>query len=214
MLAQHATVCPLEGLDARERVLVQPRVACYDPEFDLVIIAVPDLLYTRDGGWIWRETKTSSSRLYEGKPLLWSFPQLALALVMIAAGALKGELSRSRVEFELLHADDLSFEELDPSRPQVVSDAREVLASLARPWAEDSLFQPALGPPPGKCWQASPGPGPRTHFSRRPLAGTAAAAKPCSGASRAVTTCTPAPSRPRITDARCSLRPRRLVRLR
>ena len=151
MLAQHATVCPLEGLDARERVLVQPRVACYDPEFDLVIIAVPDLLYTRDGGWIWRETKTSSSRLYEGKPLLWSFPQLALALVMIAAGALKGELSRSRVEFELLHADDLSFEELDPSRPQVVSDAREVLASLARPWAEDSLFQAAPGRHCGGC---------------------------------------------------------------
>ena len=145
MLAQHATVCPLEGLDARERVLVQPQIACYDPEFDLVIIAVPDLLYTRDGGWVWRETKTSSSRLYEGKSLLRSYPQLALALVMIAAGALEGELSRSRVEFELLHADDLSFEELDPSRPQVVSDAREVLASLARPWAEDSLYQAAPG---------------------------------------------------------------------
>ena len=94
------------------------QVACYDPEFDLVIIAVPDLLYTRDGGWVWREAKTSSSHLYEGNPLLRSYPQLALALVMIAAGALGGELSRSRVEFELLHADDLSFEELDPSRPR------------------------------------------------------------------------------------------------
>ncbi|MGI8449553.1 MAG: PD-(D/E)XK nuclease family protein [Streptosporangiaceae bacterium] len=145
MLAQHAAVCPLEGLDAGERVLVQPRVACYDPKSDLVIIAAPDLLYTRDGGWVWRETKTSSSRLYEREPLLRSYPQLALAVVMIAAGALGGELSRSRVEFELLHADDLSFEELDPSRPQVVSDAREVLASLARPWAEDSLYQAAPG---------------------------------------------------------------------
>ena len=145
MLAQHAAVCPLEGLDAGERVLVQHQVACYDPKSDLVIIAVPDLLYTHDGGWVWRETKTSSSALYERKPLLWSYPQLALALVLIAAGALGGELSRSRVEFELLHADDLSFEELDPSRPQVVSDARDVLASLARPWAEDALYEAVPG---------------------------------------------------------------------
>ncbi len=145
MLAQHATVCPLEGLDASERVLVQRQVTCYDPKFDVVIIAVPDLLYTRDGGWVWRETKTSSSALYEREPLLRSYPQLALAVVMIAAGALGGDLSRSRVEFELLHADDLSFEDLDPSRPQVVSDAREVLASLARPWAEDSLYQAVPG---------------------------------------------------------------------
>ena len=90
MLAQHATVCPLEGLDAGERVLVQHQVTCYDPKFDLVIIAVPDLLYTRDGGWVWRETKTSSSALYEREPLLRSYPQLALAVVMIAAGALGG----------------------------------------------------------------------------------------------------------------------------
>ncbi len=145
MLAQHAAVCPLEGLDAGERVLVQHQVTCYDPKTDLVIIAVPDLLYTRDGGWVWRETKTSSRHLYEGEPLLRRYPQLALALVMIATGALGGELSRSRVEFELLHADDLSFEELDPSRPQIVSDAREVLASLARSWAEDSLYQAAPG---------------------------------------------------------------------
>jgi len=145
MLAQHATVCPLAGLDAGERVLVQHRVTCYDPKSDVVIIAVPDLLYTRGGGWVWRETKTSSSALYEGKPLLRSYPQLALAVVMIAAGVLGGDPSRSRIEFELLHADDLSFEELDPSRPQVVSDAREVLASLARPWAEDSLYQAVPG---------------------------------------------------------------------
>lgn len=145
MLAQHAAVCPLEGLDAGERVLVQHQVTCYDPKSDLVIIAVPDLLYTRDGGWVWRETKTSSSALYEREPLLRSYPQLALAVVMLAAGALGGELSRSRVEFELLHADDLSFEELDPSRAQVVSDARDVLASLARPWAEDLLYQAVPG---------------------------------------------------------------------
>jgi hypothetical protein len=145
MLAQHAAVCPLEDLGADERVLVQHQVSCYDPVSDLVIIALPDLLYTRDGGWIWRETKTASRTLYEREPLLRSYPQLALAVAMIAAGALGGELSRSRVEFELLHADDLSFEELDPSRPQVVSEAREVLASLARPWAADSLYQAVPG---------------------------------------------------------------------
>jgi hypothetical protein len=145
MLAQHAAVCPFDGLDDSDSVLVQQHVVCYDPRLDLVLIAVPDLLYTRGGGWVWRETKTSISPLYEGKPLLLRYPQLAFGVVMLAAGVLGGDLSRSRVELELLHPDDLSFEELDPSRPQVVSEARNVLADLAAPWAQDSVFQAAPG---------------------------------------------------------------------
>lgn len=143
MIAQHAFVCPLEGIEDHERVLVQHQLACYDPSLDLVIIAVPDLLHTRGGGWVWRETKTASSRLWEGEPLLRRYPQLAVGVVMLAAGVLGGDLARSRVELELLHADDLAFEELDPSRPRVVTEAREVLAEFARPWIEDYSFRAA-----------------------------------------------------------------------
>jgi hypothetical protein len=145
MLGQHAAVCPLDGLDDSESVLVQHQVTCYDPRLDVVLIAVPDLLHTRRGGWVWRETKTSSSSLYEGKPLLVRYPQLAFGVLMLAAGVLGGKLPQSRVELELLQSDDLALEELDPSRPQVISEARDVLADLATPWESDSDFEATPG---------------------------------------------------------------------
>lgn len=151
MLEQHAYVCPLEGLGSNEEVHVQYQATCYDPELDLVLIATPDLLHTRRGGWTWRETKTANNRLYEGKALMESYPQLALGVLMLSAGVLGGDIGRSRVELELLHVDDLTFEELDPSRPRVVDEAREVIASLARPWADDRLFPETPGRHCGSC---------------------------------------------------------------
>ncbi len=145
MLEQHAHVCPLNGLAPGELVRVQHQVACYDPELDLVLIATPDLLYTRGGGWVWWEMKTANRRLYEGEPLMARYPQLAMGVLMLAAGALGGDIARSRVEFELLHSDDLTLEELDPSRPRVVSEAREVIAGLALPWTEDQLYPATPG---------------------------------------------------------------------
>ncbi|MFJ2582896.1 PD-(D/E)XK nuclease family protein [Kitasatospora aureofaciens] len=151
MLEQHAQVCPLNGLAPGELVRVQHQVTCYDPELDLVLIATPDLLYTRRGGWVWWEMKTANSRLYEGEPLMASYPQLAMGVLLLAAGVLGGDIARSRVEFELLHSDDLTFLELDPSRSQVVSEAREVIAALARPWADDQLYPATPGRPCGSC---------------------------------------------------------------
>ena len=145
MLVQHQAVCPLDGLDSGEQVLVQHQVTCYDPHLDLVFIATPDLLHTRAGGWTWRETKTSSSRLYEGEPLLRRYPQLALAVLMLDAGVLGGDLSRSLVEFELLNTDDSDLEVLDPSRVRVVSEARDVLNEIATPWIRDAAFEPNPG---------------------------------------------------------------------
>jgi hypothetical protein len=145
MLAQHEAVCPLDGLDAAEQVLVQHQVTCHDPASNLVWIATPDLLHTRAGGWTWRETKTSSGRLYEGKPLLRQYPQLALAVLMLSAGVLGGDVSRSRVELELLNPDDATLEELDPSQPRVVEQAREVLGDLTGPLLQDQSFEPIPG---------------------------------------------------------------------
>jgi hypothetical protein len=151
MLEQHSFICPLDGLGPEEEVRVQYQVTCYDPELDLVLIATPDVLHTRRGGWIWRETKTAGRHLYEGKPLMVTYPQLALGVLMLAAGILGGEVPRSRVELELLHTDDLTFEELDPSRPQVVDEAREVIAGLARAWAKDQDYPTNPGRWCGGC---------------------------------------------------------------
>ncbi|MFJ6512665.1 PD-(D/E)XK nuclease family protein [Streptomyces sp. NPDC091406] len=145
MLEQHGFYCPLDGLAAAEEVRVQYQVACYDPGLDLVLIATPDLLHTRNGGWVWRETKTASRYLYEGESLMKRYPQLALGVLMLAAGVLGGDVRRSRVELELLHTDDVTFEELDPSRPRVVDEAREVIAELARPWTGDRDYPTAPG---------------------------------------------------------------------
>jgi hypothetical protein len=70
------------------------------------------------------------------------YPQLALNVLMLAAGVLDGNLKRSRVELELLHADDTTLEDLDPSRPAVVDEAREVIADLAEPLLRDVTFEP------------------------------------------------------------------------
>jgi len=145
MLAQHAWLCPIDGLSSSERVLVQHQVSCYVPELDVVVIATPDLLHTRSGGWVWRETKTAASRLWEGKPLMRSYPQLALAVLLLAAGVLGGELQRSRVELELLYPDDSTLEELDPSRAVVVEEARDIVAKLADPLLRDDSYNPTTG---------------------------------------------------------------------
>ncbi|SCF85842.1 PD-(D/E)XK nuclease superfamily protein [Streptomyces sp. MnatMP-M17] len=151
MLEQHAFYCPLDGLAADEEVRVQHQAVCYDPELDLVLIATPDLLHTRRGGWIWRETKTASGYLYEGEPLLKRYPQLALGVLMLAAGVLGGDAAHSRVELELLHTDDVTFEELDPSRPGTVDEAREVIAQLAQPWIQDQDYPTTPGRHCGSC---------------------------------------------------------------
>jgi PD-(D/E)XK nuclease superfamily len=143
MLAQHSATCPLDGLSSAETVLVQHQFASYVPELDIVAVAKPDLAYTRRGGWILRESKTAAGRFWEGRSLMRGYPQLAFNVLMIAAGVLDGNLKRSRVELELLHGDDTTLEELDPSRPAVVDEAREVIADMAEPFLQDVTFAPA-----------------------------------------------------------------------
>jgi hypothetical protein len=151
MLTHHEAVCPVAGLGAHEKVLVQHRVSFFEPVTNLVWIADPDLLHTRAGGWTWRETKTSIGQLYEGKPLLRQYPQLALAVLVLHAGVLGGDVTRSRVELELLNPDDVTLEELDPSQPRVVREAHDVLEDLLRPWLQDRSFEPAPGRPCADC---------------------------------------------------------------
>ncbi|SFD72766.1 PD-(D/E)XK nuclease family protein [Streptomyces aidingensis] len=145
MLGRHRTVCPLDGLPAGERVRVQPRLTAYDPELDVVLIADPDLLYTRSGGWIWRETKTATRSPWEGRGLLESYPQLAFAVLLMAAGVPGGDLRRSLIELEVLYPDGARCEEIDPGEPQTQQEARRIVAGLAGPWAVDETYPAKAG---------------------------------------------------------------------
>ncbi|WP_432003285.1 PD-(D/E)XK nuclease family protein [Streptomyces sioyaensis] len=146
MLAQHAAVCPLDRLGATEEVRVQATVTAYDPTLDVVLIAKPDLLHTRRGGWIWRETKTTGSRIFEGKPVLEIHPQLALAVLLMQTGELaEGDRRRSRIELELLHEEDSDRLEIDPWQPDVLQEARRIVGEAAGPWLEDTAYTAAPG---------------------------------------------------------------------
>lgn len=146
MLDRHRAICPLDGLPSHEQVRVQPRLTAYDPVVDAVIIADPDLLYTDAGGWVWRETKTSRGPLRAGRPLLEQYPQLALAVVLMAAGVLGGDRRRSRIELELLHEGGAACEVIDPFDEPTVEQARSIIADLAGSWAADESYACAPGP--------------------------------------------------------------------
>lgn len=147
MLAGHRLLCPLDGLDADERVLVQHRVTAYVPELDVVVLAVPDLVYTHRGRWIWRETKTSSRPLWERDSLLRTYPQLALGVLLFHAGALGDDPRRSWVELEHLREGrgESRLERVDPGRVEIVDEARHVIAGLAQPLLEDTTYEPKTG---------------------------------------------------------------------
>ncbi|MFJ9369832.1 PD-(D/E)XK nuclease family protein [Nocardia sp. NPDC101769] len=142
MLQRHRALCPLGRTESFADFEVQRQVTTYVPELDVVVIATPDLLYTDAGGWVWRETKTSRSPLWDRAPLMRTYPQLAMATLLLAAGALPGAPRRARVELEVLTPDRCALETLDPSRSDVVDQAREVIAEMAEPLLSDEQFAP------------------------------------------------------------------------
>lgn len=151
MLAQHVRACPLDGLASGEEVLVQKRLTAYDPELDVLIIADPDLLYTRSGGWIWHETKTTTRPPWEGEELLQTYPQLALAVLLMSADVPGGDPRRSRIELELLLEDTSWREVIDPGESDTQAEARRTIAGMAGPWAVDETYEPKTGKHCGGC---------------------------------------------------------------
>ncbi|MBX9386929.1 PD-(D/E)XK nuclease family protein [Streptomonospora nanhaiensis] len=154
MIAQHAKTCALRYLGPTDRPRVQQQVACHDPDLDVVVIAVPDLLYPENGGWIWRETKTAARRRGTSS-LLQTYPQLALGVLLLANGVLGGESARSRVELEILHPDGAVLEEIDPSLPEVVDDAHAAVSGLVARWHADVHLPAVPGKACGSC-EAAP----------------------------------------------------------
>ncbi|WP_431952828.1 PD-(D/E)XK nuclease family protein [Actinacidiphila sp. bgisy167] len=147
MLAEHRLLCPLNGLDTDEKVLVQHRVTAYVPELDVVVLAKPDLVYTHRGRWIWRETKTSARPLWERESLMRAYPQLALGVLLFDSGVLGDDPRRSWVELEHLckgHGQS-RLERIDPGRAKNVDEARAVIAELAQPLLDDTTYEPRTG---------------------------------------------------------------------
>jgi hypothetical protein len=156
LIAEHQRACPLEGLPSGETVRIQPRLTAYDPELDVVLIADPDLLYTRSGGWIWHETKTAARPPWEGRALMETYPQLAFAVLMMSAGVPGGDPRRSLIELEVLYLDadgtgKSRCEEIDPGDPDTLTEARRIVAGLAGPWAVDEKYAPTPGSHCGGC---------------------------------------------------------------
>lgn len=144
MLAHHSALCPFPDVEEHDD---EPRnlAVVHDERLGVIFIAAPDLLYPRSGGWVWRETKTSTRRLPRDRPLLQQVPQLALAVLMLASGALGRDVARSRVELEQLRPDGCALEELEPGNPAVLAEAREVIGGLVRPLLADTVFEPTPG---------------------------------------------------------------------
>ncbi|MBD9730706.1 PD-(D/E)XK nuclease family protein [Streptomyces sp. H28] len=140
MIRAHRGLCPLDGLPATERVEPQRRIAVYDAQADVVVIAACDVVYTDDGGVVIRETKTAAHRFGERRSLVETFPQLALAVLLSASGVLGGDPRRSRVELEVLRPDGARLEELDPCDGLTLDRSRQVITTLATGWAADETY--------------------------------------------------------------------------
>lgn len=151
MLAHHFDICPLQGDEPVSQVRPEPRLAFHDPGAHAVVIAKPDLLYADHGAWVWREVKTTRKRDWPRGDLLEAIPQLALAVVLLAGGALGGVPEGSRVELEVLRPRGAEITLVDPADPQVVAKARELLGRMARPWREDELFEAQPGRECQRC---------------------------------------------------------------
>ncbi|MEW1642089.1 PD-(D/E)XK nuclease family protein [Streptomyces sp. NPDC091219] len=140
MIRQHRGRCPLDGLAVDETVEPQRRLAVYDPQTDVVVIADCDLVYTDRGGRVVRETKTASHPFGERRELVRTYPQLALAVLLMASGTLGGDPRRSRIELEVLRKDGARLEEIDPFDAVTLDQSRHVITELAAGWAADETY--------------------------------------------------------------------------
>lgn len=152
LIAKHAAVCPLRYADADVLPRPEPLLTFHDTDADTIIIARPDLLYRSWGSWVWREVKTTKYTTdRSGKDVLESYPQAALAVVLLAGGALGGDIRGSRVELEILRPTGPDLEIITPRAPDRVAKAREVLHALAAPWHADRVFPAAPGTQCNRC---------------------------------------------------------------
>jgi hypothetical protein len=150
-LAWHLPVCPFAVGSAIGLVRPEHTLTAYDPIADVIVLAKPDLLYQDRGAWVWRETKTGGRARNRETDVLGTYPQAALATILLAAGVRGGEVDGRRVEVEVLRPDGPDIYLVDPADPGAVGHARDVVRDLAGPWHSDLLLDPRPGPWCQKC---------------------------------------------------------------
>ncbi|SDJ39272.1 PD-(D/E)XK nuclease family protein [Nonomuraea jiangxiensis] len=142
MLAAHLEVCPF--LDTAPDSIAYPEqtVAADDRHADVLIVADADLLYRRDGSWVYRELKTTAGDFVaDGADLLTRYQQLALAVLLFKAGAIPAG-PRSAVELELLTPVGPDIRVIDPNSTSVQERARDTIHGLTRRWHADEEYLP------------------------------------------------------------------------
>lgn len=145
MLAHHPGVCAFRNAKLITDARSEPTLTFHDTAAQAIVIAKPDLLYLDDGSWVWREVKTTQKPRWFHDDLLDEFPQLALAVVLLAESALGGDPAASRVELEVLRPEGSEISMIDPTDPERVTKARAVLRRLAEPWRGDEVFEAQPG---------------------------------------------------------------------
>ncbi|MFJ6738184.1 PD-(D/E)XK nuclease family protein [Streptomyces sp. NPDC091279] len=151
LLRGHSAVCPLRCVKDVTDVRTEPRVVRHDTAADVVVIAVPDLLYRDADSWVWRETKTSAVDGRSNRPLLERYPQLALAVLLVARGDLGGTSTRARVELEVLRPSGADLEIIDPFAAANRTAAEQVLREMVTEWHGDDDYVPTPGPSCNRC---------------------------------------------------------------
>lgn len=151
MLLHHVDACPFHDSGLIQRVEPEALRVVHDTAAQAVVIAKPDLLYLEDGAWVWRELKTTRKRRGHHEDPLDTYPQLALAVTLLAQGALGGDASGSRVEVEILRPDGADPHVIDPTDPGRQHKALSVLRRYAGPWREDEAWDARPGPHCQSC---------------------------------------------------------------
>ncbi|MFE4358407.1 PD-(D/E)XK nuclease family protein [Kitasatospora sp. NPDC056800] len=151
LLHHHAEVCPLRVVGPGSAVRTEPKLTFEDTAADLVVLAEPDLLYQdANGTWVWRETKTSGHDRTCRDPLA-TYPQLALAVRILAIGALRDGPAGGRVELEVLQPGGVDLRTLDPLAPRTRTAAEAALREQVTGWHAEDLFTAVPGPECAGC---------------------------------------------------------------
>lgn len=140
MLSHHPDTCPLASPVGVQEARLEPGLAFWDTAANAIVLAKPDLLYRERQSWIWRETKSTEKERWYHDDLLDEFPQLALGLLILSRGLLGGEVAGARVELEVLRPGRAEVYQEDPTDPERVAKAAQVIASMALPWHADRRY--------------------------------------------------------------------------